>query len=118
MRGTLLMPFLVENELADAAVRRNAGAGGHYFDRDTMRSFGSRVHEGYDWGDGNTLVIMSNRDRWGSVANGRRHYFLILVDAEGGTSKDVPDERYDVSKGTGYWMSLRAARAAVKRLRN
>lgn len=116
------MGFMVENELADAAVRRNVGAGYHYFDRDTMRGFGSKVHEGYDFGDGDTLVIMSNRDKngWGgaAVCGGRRHYYFVVVRADGSTSKDLPDEfRYDVSKETGYWMTLASARRAVKRLR-
>ena len=113
--------FLVENRLADDAVRRNVAAGGHYFDRDTMRCFGSRVHEGYDLGDGSTLVIMSNRDRGlgslGAVADGRRHYYLILVDAAGDTSNLAGELHYDVSKETGYWFSLRAARSAAKRFR-
>jgi hypothetical protein len=122
------MSFLVENQLADQAVRRNVAAGGHYFDRDTMRGFGSRVHEGYDLGNGDTLVIMSNKDRHSTaVVFGRRHYYLILVDEKGDThnlaseydpkTKHMPAEYdYDVCKNTGYWMSLRAARAAAKRL--
>ncbi len=115
--------FMVENKLADDAVRRNAGAGYHYFDKDTMRAFGSRVHEGYDLGDGDTLVIMSNKDRaWGhfpGVVGCRRHYYFVIVRADGSTSKDLPGNlRYDVSKGEGYWMSLRTARAQVKRVRN
>ena len=118
------MGFLVENELADNAVRRNAAAGGHYFDKDTLRFFGSRIHEGYDMGDGSTLVIMSNKDKgWqiggerAAVVNGRRHYYFVVVDPKGSTHKSLtPDEyRYDVSKGTGYWLSLRGARAAAKR---
>lgn len=115
------MGFLVENKLADDAVRRNAGAGFHYFDKDTMRAFGSRVHEGYDFGDGRTLVIMSNKDRgWrlGAVLDGRRHYYFVTVEADGSTSRELPGEfRYEVSKQTGYWMSLASARRAVKRLR-
>lgn len=115
--------FLVENKLADDAVRRNVGAGYHYFDKDTMRGFGSRVHEGYDLGDGATLVIMSNKDKgmWldgkrCAVVNGRRHYYLIIVGKDGSTAKPMPGEfRYDVGEGTGYWLSLRAARAAAKR---
>lgn len=117
--------FLVENKLADEAVRRNVAAGFHYFDRDTMRGFGSKVHEGYDLGGGDTLVIMSNKDRgfsfggqFAAVVNGRRHYYFVIVRANGSTSKDLPAPlRYDVSKGEGYWMSLRAARNAVKRVR-
>lgn len=119
------MGFLVENRIADEAVRRNVGAGYHYFDKDTMRGFGSRVHEGYDLGNGDTLVIMSNKDRgmfWDgqhvAVLGGRRHYYYVVVRADGSTSKELPEPfRYDVSKKAGYWFSLRSARAAVKRLR-
>ncbi len=118
--------FMIENKLADDAVRRNVGAGYHYFDKDTMRGFGSRVHEGYDLGNGDTLVIMSNKDKgmhfdgkWVAVCNGRRHYYFIIVDKDGSTSKPMEGEfKYDVCDGTGYWMSLRAARNAVKRYRH
>ena len=110
--------FMVENRIADEAVRRNVGAGYHYFDKDTMRGFGSRVHEGYDLGHGNTLVIMSNKDRGfslGAVVNGRRHYYLITVFGDGSTKNLEGDWKYDVCTGKGYWMTLRSARAAAKR---
>lgn len=120
------MGFLVENKLADDAVRRNAGAGYHYFDKDTLRWFGSKVHEGYDLGDGATLVLMSNKDRGMdlggqrcAVVRGRRHYYFVVVSADGDTDKKaMPDEfRYDVSKETGYWMSLATARRQVNKIR-
>lgn len=108
--------LLCDDEVADRAVRRNVGAGYHYFDKDTMRCFGSRVHVGFDLPDGSTIVVMSNRDRRGSVVNGRRHYYLVLVSKDGDTSRDVPGcDRYDVSKETGYWLSLRAAKSAAVR---
>jgi len=110
------MGFLVENKLADDAVRRNVGRGGHYFDADTMRSFGSKVHEGYDAGEAGTIVIMSNRDaKFGTVCGGRRHYYLIIVDNAGYPRNMNGEFSYDVCKETGYWMSLPAARKAAKR---
>jgi hypothetical protein len=98
------------NDASEAAIRRAVKAGSHYFDAGTMRSFGSKAYEGFDRPDGSTVVVMSNRDRWGAVLGGRRHYFLCVVSAEGST--DSVD--YDVCKGTGYWFSKAAAVKAAK----
>lgn len=103
-----------KDPVAEEAIRLNIGAGYHYFDPDTMRGFGSRVHEGYRLDDGGILLIMSNKDRFGHVLAGRRHYYLGVVLPSGEMRHLAGAYCYDLSKETGYTLSLRAARAAAK----
>lgn len=101
---------------ADEAIRRNVGAGYHYFDPDTMRAFCSKVHEGYRIHDGVILLIMSNRDRFGHVLNGRRHYYLGAIMPDGAMRHLSGDYCYDLSHGSGYTMSIRSARTWARAL--
>lgn len=103
---------------ADEAIRRNIGAGYHYFDPDTMRAFGSKVHEGYRIHDGVILLIMSNRDRFGHVLDGKRHYYLGAIMPDGDMRHLPGQYRYDLSHETGYTMSLRSARTQAQALAN
>lgn len=107
-----------KDPVADEAIRRNMGAGYHYFDPDTMRAFGSRVHEGYRLGDGRIILIMSNRDRYGHVLAGKRHYYLRCIMPDGDMRHIAGAWCYDLIHDTGYTMSLRGARAAVRAMLN
>lgn len=102
------------NNASEAAIKRAADSGSHYFDAGTMRWFGSKAYEGFDLPDGSTVVVMSNKDRPSSlgrgVLGGRRHFYLCLVGKDGSTDS----VNYDVSKGTGYWFSKPAAVRAAK----
>jgi hypothetical protein len=103
------------NDASEAAIRRAVAAGSHYFDAGTMRCFGSKAYDGYDLPDGSTVIVMSNKD-WRpmfggqGVCNGRRHFYLCIVTADG----DTKSLDYDVSKGTGYWFSKASAVRAAK----
>jgi len=109
------MGFMVENKLADDAARRNVAAGYHYFDADTMKGFGSKLHEGYDAGESGTIVVMSNKSRSDYIVNGRRHYFIMRVAMDGRTHR-VEGHEYNVSERSGYYLTLAGARGAARKV--
>lgn len=90
------------------AMERNARAGQHYFDDDTLRGFGSKAHEGFAMEDGSTLVVMSNKDRNGWVVGGARHYYVVSIGADGIASNKA-GSGYSVTNNEGFWMTLRSA---------
>lgn len=105
--------------VADLARERYVRNGGHYFDPDTMRWFGSRVEGGVNVRGGSTIILMSNQDRGMvfegrrvAVLNGKRHYYMIVIHPDGGIDDGWP--KYDVSAGTGYWLTKHAAIVAAE----
>lgn len=78
----------VTNCNAKRAIRRNQGAGYHYFSPDTMACFGSIVHKAYEGADGTYYVVMSNR--WGidDDESAFRYHVVVTVDRDGMTSVD------------------------------
>lgn len=86
------------------AMERNAAAGFHYFESDTMRYFKSKAHTGFDMPDGSTLVVMSNRGEY--VVDGRRHYFVVGFGVDGRHSNE---SGYNVTRAEGYWLTRRSA---------
>lgn len=98
-------PFRDTDEIIDAAQRR----GSHFFDRATMRSFGSRLAPGVI---GGRIFITSEQDKpWAGgpgTWNGQRRYTVRVVDDLAETIEEL---------GTfGQFDTLAQARAAVRRV--
>jgi hypothetical protein len=98
-------PFRDTDEIIDAAQRR----GSHFFDRATMRSFGSRLAPGVIAG---RIFITSEQDRPSSFGpgawNGQRRYTVRVVDDLAETIEELGS--------FGQFDTLAQARAAVRRV--
>ena len=84
------------NTAARHAVHRNQRAGLHYFDHDTLRHFGSIVHDGYNHPKEGTYVVVSD------MVDTERRYYVVLVHVDGNTERvshpilpkmQTPDEK-------------------------
>jgi hypothetical protein len=98
-------PFRDTDQIIDAAQRR----GSHFFDRATMRSFGSRIAPGVIAG---RIFITSEQDKpWGEhrgAWDGQRRYTARVVDDLAETIEEI---------GTfGQFDTLAHARSAVRRV--
>lgn len=97
-------------------------SGSHWFDADTMRSFGSKVPTVATIGpDGRAYFVSSERDRRydGSAGawDGERRYTLRAYNPASGSVEDVerlPGDRYDPD-AFGRYRSLQTATAALRR---
>jgi hypothetical protein len=94
------MPFRDMNEVRAA----NKRIGHHYFDRETLRWWLSRI------GDelyGGRYFVTSERDRLGHVWDGRRRYSV---------REALPDGSVDTVGEFGQYASRSGAHAAARRL--
>jgi hypothetical protein len=90
----------------DRIKRHDAGAGGHWFERDTMRSFDSRVGDTVYQGPGGIFFVSS--ERFDSAVPRLYSVRQFRPDAEGGTSIDT------VGEFLGY-TTRKQAQGAAKR---
>lgn len=108
----------------DNATRAVSNSGSHFFDRDTMRFFGSRTYELYE-GHNGSFLVMSDRDSHGAYGARRYYYVVQIVPVDDGQSWPVanverlnlePPLVVDETSGVhGYW-TLEAARRLARRL--
>jgi len=98
--------------------RAVSAAGSHYFDRDTMRFFRSKVYdicESTD--DGTAYVVMSNRatGAFASVNDGRRYYYVIGVDPRDRIVK-LDGIMPETPGGVSGWLTLESARRFARKM--
>lgn len=70
----------------DEIIARAKARGSHFFDADTMRSFGSRLSETVYPAAHGTYFVTSERDRdrgYGAAWDGRRRYTVRYMDLDG-----------------------------------
>jgi hypothetical protein len=94
----------------DSVISRAKFRGSHFFDKDTMRAFGSRLADDVypDRIGAGTYFMTSERDRdrgYGAAWNGQRRYTVRYLDSEG--------EFHDASE-FGEFSSLPAARRIAR----